>query len=256
MKAQITLMISLLLPFMTWGQDLKSLFEQANEAYKRSEYNHAIDLYQEILATGKVSPKVYFNLGNAYFKDNQLGKSILNYERALQLDPADTDIQYNLRLAKSKTIDKEDERLLLFYEVWWKSLYMTQSSDGWAITAVIFILLFFIFTGIYLFIRIRSVRKFSFYIALFFLLSFVFSIVFAQKQYNILTDNTQAIVMNPRVTVKSSPSEQSPDLFLIHEGTKLTIRNAINEWYEIQLPDGNIGWIKQESIEKISVVSD
>ncbi len=251
MKAQITLMITLLIPLMTWGQELKTLFDQANEAYKRSEYNHAIDLYQEILATGNVSAKVYYNLGNAYFKDNQLGKSILNYERALQLNPADTDIQYNLRLAKSKTLDKEDERLLLFYEAWWKSLYMMQSSDGWAITAVVFIFLFFIFTGTYLFVRTRSVRKISFYFALILFLLSVFSVIFAQKQYNILTDNSHAIVMNPRVTVKSSPSEQSPDLFLIHEGTKLTIRSAINEWYEIQLPDGNIGWVKQESIEKI-----
>ncbi len=251
MKAQITLMITFLVPLMTWGQDMKSLFDQANEAYNRSEYTHAIDLYQEILSTDNVSAKVYYNLGNAYFKDNQLGKSILNYERALQLDPADTDIQYNLRLARSKTVDKEEERLFLFYEVWWKSLYMMQSSDGWAITAVVFILLFFIFTGLYLFIRTRSAKKISFYIALILLLFSVFSIVFAQKQYNILTDNSHAIVMNPRVTVKSSPSAQSPDLFLIHEGTKLTIRSAINEWYEIQLPDGNIGWIRQESIEKI-----
>lgn len=251
MKAKTIFLTILLIPLLTNGQDLKALFDQANEAYKRSEYNHAIDLYQEILATGNVSAEIYYNLGNAYFKDNQLGKSILNYERALKLEPADTDIQYNLQLAKSKTVDKEDERLLLFYEAWWKSLYMMQSSDAWAITAIIFIFLFFIFTGSYLFVRVRIIRKTSFYAALIFMLFSVLSIVFAQKQYNILTDNTHAIVMNPRVTAKSSPSAQSPDLFLIHEGTKLNIRSAINEWYEIQLPDGNIGWIKQESVQKI-----
>ncbi|TVQ89113.1 MAG: tetratricopeptide repeat protein [Bacteroidetes bacterium] len=228
-----------------------TLIEQANEAYSRSEYSFAAELYQQVIEQGWESADLYYNLGNAYFKINRLGKAILNYERALRLRPNDEDIQYNLHVARNRIVDRIEKRPLLFYEKWWRNAYMMQSATGWGITGIVFLTLFLLLTSFFLFSRTRGIKKISFYTALLFLIFTALSLIFAQKQYNRLTADDQAIILSPRVAAKSSPTVQSPDLFLMHEGTKVQIRNTLGEWVEIRLPDGNVGWIKKETLEVI-----
>ncbi len=229
----------------------QQVINRANEAYSRSEYSYAAELYEEVLAQGLEAAELYYNLGNAYFKSNRMGKAILNYERALRLNPSAENIRYNLELANNRTVDSTEQRPLLFYEKWWQNTYNMQSAGGWAITGLIFLTVFFILTALYLFAGSRSHKQITFYTGLLFFVLTCFSFVFAQKQHNRVTADDIAIIMSPRVAVKSAPSAQSPDLFLVHEGTKVTIRNQLGEWLEIHLPNGNVGWIKKETLDVI-----
>ena len=243
--------IVVLFPAGIKGNTPHDLWTEANQAYQRSEYIHAIELYENLLKLDIVSSELYYNLGNAYFRNNNIGKAVLNYERAIRIDPANDNIQHNLEIAKSRTIDNVVPRAKLFYERWWRSIYNMQSANGWGITGIIFLSLFLIFLATYFFAHTMWMKKSAFYTAGVLLLFTVFSVIFAQTQYNRINNQKEAIIMVPRVTVKSSPSGQSPDIFLIHEGTKVFLRTSLDGWYEINLADGNIGWIKMDSFEVI-----
>lgn len=250
MNRYITLILLLLFQH-SFAAAPEELLEEANEAYTRSEYKYAAELYEQILTEGMVSADLYYNLGNAYFKSNQLGPAIVNFERALRLRPADEDASHNLAVARSRIVDSTEQRPQLFYERWWKAAYSLQGSDGWAVTSIILIIAFLAATSAYLFSKTVVWKKVSFYFMLLFFITGTLSLVFAQKQYNRFTSEKEAIIMQARVTAKSSPSAQSSDLFLMHEGTKVTIRNGLGEWKEISLPNGSVGWIKNESMEII-----
>jgi tetratricopeptide (TPR) repeat protein len=227
------------------------LLNDANEAYKRSEYVYAAEKYELILQQDMVSAELYYNLGNAYYKSNQIGPAILNYERARQLKPLDEDIRHNLSVARSRTVDRIEERPKLFYERWFMASWSLQSLDGWAVTIIVLLVLFLSVTSLYLFSRTIMLKKISFYTMILLFLMVGLSSVSARKQYKRLNTEKEAIVMHQRVSAKSSPSPQSPDLFLMHEGTKVSIRNTLGLWHEISLPNGNVGWIKAETLEVI-----
>lgn len=237
--------------FDTQAHSPQDLIRKANEAYGRSEYQYAIELYEQVIGEGLVAADLYYNLGNAYFKTNRTGKAILNYERALRYRPMDEDIQHNLQVARTRIVDRIDQRPLLFYERWWQNTYMMQSASGWAVTAIVLLCAFLFSVAVYLFSRTRVLKKTSFFLGIVLFLCMIFSFVFAQKQYNRLTGLQDAIVMQVRVTAKSSPSTQSPDLFLIHEGTRVHIRSDLGQWYEIRLPNGSVGWVKKDALEII-----
>jgi len=226
-------------------------FNEANEAYKRSEYGYAIELYEKVLGEGFVSADLYYNLGNSYFKDNRMGPAILNYERALRLRPMDEDIHHNLSIARSRTIDRIEQRPLLFYERWWVGAMSLQNTDGWAITFLIMIVISLGLTAAYLFSKTVGIKKTAFYSLLLSFALSMLSITFAQKQFTKLNSKKEAVVMQARVTAKGSPSVQGIDLFLMHEGTRVNIRSTLGLWTEISLPNGSVGWIKNDVIEII-----
>ena len=223
------------------------LMEQANQAYIEESYHEAIDLYEQITGMELESAFLYYNLGNAYYKTGQYAKAILNYERALRLNPSDDNTQHNLRVARSRIGDRSEPIPRLFFIEWHDSILQLQSVDGWAITAIVFIALFSLFVAL-LFIVKNKAQKQSFLIAsVFMLLLFLISLYGANKQYERHYISREAIVMTPRVTAKSAPSESAVDVFVIHEGRKLKITGELNDWYEVRLPDGNIGWIKRSA---------
>ena len=229
----------------------EDIFAQANEAYKRSEYIYAAELFEQIVDKGFISADLFYNLGNAYFKSNNLGRAILNYERALRLRPMDEDIQHNLSVARSRIVDRIEQRPMLFYERWWQATYNLQGVDGWAITTVIVLVFFLSSLGIYLFSRIVSLKKGSFFAALIFFIVLVHAFIFTIKQYNRITSHSEAVVLQARTTAKSAPSAQSTDLFLLHEGTKVSVRSSLGDWIEIALPNGSVGWVRSETTETI-----
>ncbi|MFW5793435.1 MAG: SH3 domain-containing protein [Bacteroidota bacterium] len=233
------------------SMDADSLIAVANEAYINEEYAYSAELYEQILDMDLESAKLYYNLGNAYFKDNKIGMSILNYERAKRIDPSNENIIHNLRVANSRTVDKVEPVPELFYEKWWNSLKSMQNSDNWAISGIIFLFGFFFFTSLYLLSKKLLLKKIAFYISLLLLFLNILCFVFAYKTYKIQTSDNFAIVMSIRTIVKSSPSDTSPDVFVIHEGTKFKITNKIGEWIEIKLANGNVGWIKSDATEII-----
>ncbi|MFW6328173.1 MAG: tetratricopeptide repeat protein, partial [Bacteroidota bacterium] len=219
--------------------------------YQEGKYEEAISGYSAILDQGFEAPELYYNLGNAFFKSNKLAQAILNYERAMELDPSDPDIQYNLALANTYVIDKIEKLPEIFYIRWWKQFTGFISSRTWAILSVTFFILFLAFFSLYLFSIRIGVKKTSFVLSVILILFTILTFYIAlEKHQQINSDNT-AIIMTPSVTIKSSPDETSNDLFVLHEGTKVHVEDRIGEWQEIRIADGNKGWIKVSNMEII-----
>lgn len=224
----------------------------ADKAYAEADYTRAAQLYEQLLQTQGESSVVYYNLGNSYFKTGDLARAILNYERALLLNPAGGDIRFNLELARSKTVDKITPLSELFFVTWAKDFANLSSSNGWARIAVGSFLLLILSLAAYIFGRKRSVRKAAFFLALLFLVVCVVANLSAGYQKNLRESGRSAIVMLPSVTVKSTPDQSGTDLFVLHEGCKVEIKdNSMREWKEIRLEDGNVGWLPANAIETI-----
>ncbi|RNC64208.1 tetratricopeptide repeat protein [Proteiniphilum sp. X52] len=229
--------------------------EAAAQAYRAQDYKESITLYEELIAQemaeDRVSAQLYYNLGNAYFRDNQLGKAILCYERALLLDPGDGDIRHNLRFARNRTVDRIDTAADLFLENWFRGVRNLFSSNQWAVTGIIFFILFLVCAAVYLFIRLLWARKTAFYAGIALFLLMIAANIFAFSQKRERTRGDAAIVMAGAATVNTSPDTGSNQLFELHEGTKVKIRNRDGNWFEIQIPDGSVGWIQQQDVEVI-----
>ena len=223
----------------------------ADSAYSAGDYATAVDVYERLLTEGE-SASLYYNLGNAYYKEEDMAHAILNYERALRLDPANKDIRFNLNLARSKTIDRVSEKMEIFFVRWFHNFANLLSISTWAWVAIAAFLLFICSLAMFVFGRKRGVKKLFFIFAcLFLVLSLCANgIGFSQKKR--LTVRDTAIVMDPSVVVRSTPSATGTELFVLHEGRKVTIKdNAMTAWKEIELEDGNVGWIEAKSLEVI-----
>ena len=225
--------------------------KKAEIAYTSEQYAEAIELYEEVLKANGDSPELYYNLGNAYFKSGNIASAILNYERALRLDPSDEDVLFNLEMAHSRTVDKIEKIDRFFLTEWNESLRRSASADQWAGYAIGAFIFFLVGVTLFLFSKRRFIKKMGFFSAIVMLLfSFLFN-VYASSQKNWAEERADAIVMSETVTVKSSPDASGTDLFILHSGTKVTIQSSLGSWSEVMLIDGNIGWMPTADIEQI-----
>ena len=223
-----------------------------DSAYVMSDFVGAIQFYEAIIAEGKESADLYYNLGNAYYKTDNIAKSIINYERALLLNPGNGDIKFNLELAKSKAVDKVTPMSEMFFVSWTRSLINTNSERGWAQIAIASFILTLCMLALYFFGKKILFKKIGFISAVVLILVCIVANVFASNQKETLLNHESAIVLSPNVTVKSTPDESGTELFILHEGRKVMIKdNSMKEWKEIQLEDGNAGWVPTNVIEII-----
>ena len=224
---------------------------EADSAYVNGNYQEAIKGYEALLKQG-VSAEIYYNLGNAYYRTENITRAVLNYERALLLSPGDGDIRFNLQIARSKTIDKIVPESEMFFVTWYRSLVNLMSVDGWGRTALISLALVIVLFLVYLFSARVWMQKVGFFGGAVLLLLFVLSNFFAWQQRQQLLYRQGAIVVAPSVTVKSTPAQNGTDLFILHEGTKVVITDgSMKKWREIRLADGKKGWIESKKIELI-----
>lgn len=225
--------------------------KEAEVAYTKEDYKTAIELYENILKNSGESAAIYYNLGNAYYKDGRLAPAILNYERAALLQPGDNDIRFNLQLAREKAVDKIEPIGHFFLYNWFISIRDAVSADTWGIVGIICFLLFIVCLVVFFFFKNIVFRKIAFYSGLLLLVLVLFSNIFGFSQKNALNEHIEAIVFSPSVTVKSSPDVSGTDLVVLHEGTKVAIKSTLGEWSEVELEDGNVGWMPSKDIEKI-----
>ncbi|MBK5195529.1 MAG: tetratricopeptide repeat protein [Proteiniphilum sp.] len=234
---------------------LERLSETASEAYREQDYEKSTALYEELVAKGierdRISAEIYYNLGNAYFRDNQLGKAILNYERALLLDPGDGDIRHNLRFARNRTEDRIDTAGNLIFAKWFNAVRNMYSSNAWAAIGIVLFILFLVCLAVFLFVRFLWARKTAFYSGIVLFLLVIVTNIFAFSQKKERIERESAIVMVGAAIVNASPDLNSNELFQLHEGTKVKIRNSDRNWYEIEIANGSVGWISIENVEII-----
>lgn len=223
-----------------------------DSAYAEGNYAEAISIYENLLSNVGESSELHYNLGNAYYKADNIAKAILAYERALLLNPGDEDIAFNLELARSKTVDKVSPIRKLFIINWVESMINMADMQTWCISGIIFFIILLMLALVFLFGKSIIIRKVCFFSALLCLFITLFANFAALHLYKHLTERKDAIVLQPSVTAKSTPSDSGTDLFVIHEGRKVKISDdSMMGWKEIELEDGNIGWVPSESIEKI-----
>lgn len=251
MKRYILSLIFLLPAVLFAQENNKQLWEKANAFFTTEEYQKALEIYQQIVDSGEESADLYFNLGNAYYKTGDVNNAILNYERAKVLAPHDEDIDFNLNIANQFVVTKIEELPQPFFLRWRTSVVNKYPTDTWATISIVSFLLFLILLGLYIFSKLVSVKRISFFVGILAVIFAGFTFSFAAQQKKKIVERKQAIVFCPRVTVKSSPTQTGTDLFLIYEGLKVEITDSLNTWKEIKLADGNEGWLPDSCIVKI-----
>jgi len=254
-KGAALLALLLLLPFGLQAQSLSypdSLFKAGVEAYTAGDYASALKDWQDVQATGLKSKELYYNLGNAYFKDEQIAPAILWYERALRLDPSDADVRYNLEYARATTQDKIEEVPEVFFEQWGHAMCYLLPSNTWAVIGLIFLALCIGCVLLFLLGSTSGQRRLGFFAGIVTFLVAFLGWDFAQWQRTEARRQDMAVVMRPVSSVKSSPSAGgAKDLFILHEGTRVRILDNVSGYSQIEIADGRQGWIPSGEIEVI-----
>ena len=249
---QILFTILFLITNLAYADDNQILITEANKEYNEGLYEQAIELYEKVLEDGKESSELYYNLGNAYFKLNNLASAILYYEKAKKLDPNDDDINFNLNIANSRIVDKIETVPELFYIRWWNSMIYALNVDGWAMVNSISFSLVLLFLLVFLLSKTIFLKKIAFWLGMILIVISASSYLLSNQKYRSFLDNHEAIVFTPTVTIKSSPSKTGIDLFVIHEGTKVQIIDHVGDnWYEVKIANGSVGWLQAPDIKKI-----
>jgi tetratricopeptide (TPR) repeat protein len=229
-----------------------SLWNAANQAYSEGRWEDAAGDYQMLSSMGLESAALYCNTGDAFFKDGNLPKAILYYEKALKLDPSYEDARYNLELLNARIQDRIEFVPEFILKVWAKDVCWLMDSDSWAVAFLVFFGLTLAMLLLFLLAPSVAGTRTGFFTGIVMLLLAVASISFSIWQKNDYFKADEAIVMRPVSAVKSSPSsESSQDLFVLHEGTKVRILDQVGPWNNIELSDGRQGWIPSGDIEVI-----
>lgn len=224
---------------------------EAEKAYEEGEFNQAVGLYNEILSTGKHSAELYYNLGNAYFKSEMLGQAILNYSRALRVDPSMQDARYNLEVASARTVDKIEVVPEFFVVSYLTSVRDMLSGNTWAVLSIVCLAIALGGVVVWLVFGSLSLRKVGFTAFVVFTVFAITAFGCSLVSYNELHNSSQAVVVNTAAPVTSSPAAGSKDLFMLHEGTLVGVLQSADGWAEIELGNGEKGWIESHSIEVI-----
>jgi len=218
------------------------LIEKAKNAYDKGEYKLAIEHYENIIAGGETSSLLHYNLANAYFKNNEIGKAIYQYHLAHKLDPVDKDIKHNLTIVSKKTKDQIENKENYFVKNIESGVLTAYSLNGWAWSSIIslsFALLFFI-----VFFINEKFKKLFFWLGAIHVFIFIGSLIVGFASLNEVTNKNNAIILSVEVSVVNSPTEEAKEQFKLHEGTKVTVLESNSKWTFIQLENGNEGWLQ------------
>ena len=246
---QLILFVSLLgIITHAFAIDPFATVKEANDLYSKNQFEQAVKLYKSVCESGYASSELYFNLGNAYFKTNNIKEAILYYERAKLLNPGDKDIEYNLEMARSMTVDKINALPELFFITWIKWVRDLLSLSGWTILCLVTFILSLAALLLYLLSDRIGMKKTGFWIGVFILFVSLTSFAMGIQLKHMQTANNTAIIFASPVTLKSAPAESGTNLFVLHEGTKVEILDQVGEWRWVKIADGNRGWIKMSDM--------
>ena len=229
-----------------------SLWKAGVDAYSAGQWAQAASDWTDLSATGLRSKELYYNLGNAWFKAGEIAPAILNYERALRLDPSDSDVRYNLEFARAQTQDRIDEVPEFILKTWTRKLSYLLSSNAWAGLSLFLLALTLALILLFLLGPTVNARRTGFFTGIVALLLTLMCWGFARSLKSAAERHDDAIVMRPVSSVTSSPSsDAAKSLFILHEGTKVKVLDEVSGFTDIELADGRRGWIATSDIERI-----
>lgn len=227
------------------------VLDSANAAYSKADYNKAVKLYESIINTGVEAPEVYFNLGNSYYKSNNIAFAILNYERAVKMDPDNEDFNFNLKLANQKIEDKIDSAPQLFLTEWKNSLAGLMTETRWSALCIALLVVSLVLFGMYITSQNPSLKQVGFFGGTILIIFSVSTFFIARSTFLSAKNSRGAIITSPSITVTGSPNEKGTKLFVLHEGIKVNITQEDSDWVEIKIANGNTGWVKKSHLQKI-----
>lgn len=236
--------------FLAIAQNSK-LFESANSLYNEGKYQEAINSYLKISESKEHSAALYFNLGNSYYKLNQVAPSIYYYEKALQLSPSDSDIKTNLLFAQNMTVDALEVLPQTGLSKIIQNIIGKLSYHTWAILAIIFVILFVTSFLLYYFSAYQNKKRLFFVISMVAFLICLFSLLFAFNQKNHIKNKKPAIIFAQEIGINAEPNNRSEEIFILHEGTKVNVEEEMGDWKKIRLVDGKTGWLPSSEIKEI-----
>jgi tetratricopeptide (TPR) repeat protein len=244
---------TILILFTIHGLNLQAadiLTDSAIAAYTTGDYENALELFLSIQDKGYTSAPLYYNIGCSYYKSGNIPHAILYYEKALLINPGDEDIIFSLKIANTMIADKIVQLPEFFLKRWFKALRNKASGDNWAIMAIVGFAIMSLSIFIFL-LTSGYFRKISFLMIPISLVFVIFAFCSSYSLHNEIKNRSYGILMSPVAIGKSSPTDNSVDLFVIHEGIKLKILEKVTDWSHVQLPDGKKGWLRTEQYELI-----
>lgn len=226
-----------------------SLFTRAALAYEQQNYQEALTNYLAVEELNYQSSDLFYNTANCYYKLNQIAPAVLYYEKALKLSPNDEDAMFNLSIVKLQLVDKLAQVPLPMHLRWLNKIVSLVSINTWAYITVLFISLFSILIiSLFFFNKVMLKKRL---LRLGFIALIISGFSYSFSKYAEKNIKTEAILMVQNAYIKSAPSYQSKDLFILHEGTKVQLIDSFNEWSKIKLSDGMIGWLETKFVERI-----
>ncbi len=234
-----------------FAQDINELFIEGNKLYNQEKYNQAIEKYSEAAKKDKISPELYFNLANAYYKTNKVAPSIYYYEKALQLKPNDKAITTNLKMAKQMTLDNIEPLPKTLWQKIDANSIQKINYNTWAYFAVGFMFLFAVLFLNYHFSSETNKKRLLFIGSILSVFFAVLSVIFAFHTFNISKNNHYAIIFVPETSVKNAPMLSAEKVFDLHEGTKVKVLKSVDNWKNIKIEDGQTGWIISEELKEL-----
>lgn len=226
-------------------------WDNANNAYASGQYEEALEGYRSIAEEQGVSADLYYNTGNAYFKLNDMAHAIINYRRALKINSNHADALFNLEIARARTKDNMEIQEPFFLSQWTNKIISLTNSNTWLIISATMFFLGLLGILLFMFGGEIAWRKTGFYSALVFVLFFVITLCFSFSRYYNETSDTDAVIVAGSVTLKSSPDKSGTDLFVLHEGTEVTIEDQVGEWVYVRLANSDKAWMLISQLEKI-----
>jgi tetratricopeptide (TPR) repeat protein len=244
----IIIFISLFVRIAVSQDTNKDKFYQGVTYFTAGSYKEALQIWTDIYNTGYRSANLDYNIGNAYYKLNNIPLAILFYERAYLLKPADENINYNLQIARTLIVDRFQEIPELFFIKWYNFVSLFLSTNSWAKISITSFILFLLLLSLYIYSSRYRNKLIGFWLGVFFIVLSLTSLAFTIRNKSLVYDSRKAIISSPMVNGKSSPDKSGNDIFVLHEGTKVTVEDEVGEWSEIRLSDGNKGWVPLNSI--------
>lgn len=231
--------------------DAQQLFQNANQAYQTGNFPLAVEQYETILRGGKLfSKELYYNVGNAYFRLNQTGRAILNYERAARLSPTDADIQANLAVARGRVTDDIEAVSEVFFVKWYRLLRGAFSADTWSVFALFFLWLSGGGFAMWLLGNQRQWKKRGFIVGCIALPLSLLLFLTANNAAKI-SEISQGIIMSKETAFRNAPNEGAAATATLHEGIKVEIMDKIGDLTKVKLANGEEGWVAAADLEKI-----
>ncbi len=248
---KLAILLFFFVSISTLAQNTDDLFSTANSLYKKGNYEEAVKLYEQIQSQDLVSSELYYNLGNCYYKLNKVAPTIYNYEKALKLNPLNEDAKNNLVLAKRLTLDRIEALPKSILQKFNENYLQKLAYNTWAIVTVVISFIASLFFLLFYFAYTPSKKRLYFTTSIISFLLLITSLIVTYTQYNQSKNTVEAIIFSEVVSVSNEPTNNSDEVFTLHEGTKILVLDSVDNWKKIKLADGKIGWTQSENLKEL-----